>query len=222
MKKIILFTLLISGVLNAQEFTTDNKTITGVFEVKNKSKSEIFASINKWIALSSQNSSEAIKMNDLDSGTIVMVGQYGVNFINETNAILYPIVEIKDNYVIYRFMTEINVRDNKFKITFKLTNIIDLFLDTYLDIYNIIPKDLFFQCYDFNTLDENSINKYNDLIDKYYTKERGNNEKRKKEREQILSLSKPMFQNLLINTTTSFKNLMFLCEKSVVGDNSKW
>ena len=50
-KAIILFMILIVNSVYSQDYTYEDKTMTGVFEVKGKSQSELFSLINKWISI---------------------------------------------------------------------------------------------------------------------------------------------------------------------------
>lgn len=75
MKKIIfLITLFLCQIITSQEFELGEKSITGIFDVKGKSKSEIFSSINRWISLNYNSSKDIIQLNDKESGTIIVKG----------------------------------------------------------------------------------------------------------------------------------------------------
>lgn len=163
MKKIIILLSLITCISNAQEFTTENKTLTGVFNVKDKTKSEIFALINKWIAISYKSSKNVIQMSNLNDGTIIVKGINNVKFLNPLKEILHQSESDYPNFqaVYYDYTMEINIKDNKFRIIYNITDISESYLDSYLKIYKVIPNELLFNCLSFNEVDSNYILKYN-------------------------------------------------------------
>ena len=74
MRKFILLILFITTITNAQEYKLEEKTVTGIFEIKEKTKAEIFASINKWVSINYNSAKNVVQMNDLESGTIIIKG----------------------------------------------------------------------------------------------------------------------------------------------------
>ena len=81
--------LFITTIANSQEYKLEGKTITGTFDIKDKTKSEIFASINKWISINYNSAKSVIQMNDLESGTIIIKGINEVKYKNPQK-VLYP------------------------------------------------------------------------------------------------------------------------------------
>ena len=73
-KAIILFMILIVNSVYSQDYTYEDKTMTGVFEAKDKSQSELFSLINKWISINYNSSKDVIQLNDKESGTIIIKG----------------------------------------------------------------------------------------------------------------------------------------------------
>ncbi|OAZ03638.1 hypothetical protein FLB_19150 [Flavobacterium succinicans] len=140
----------------AQDFTKDNKTLTGVFEAQGKSKAELFSVINKWISVNYNSSKNVIQMNDLDSGTIIIKG---INEVKTKNALksLYPMSMPEYNYYEFNHMIEINIKDNKYRVIFKLTDLKS----------EVSPNDKFnFDCVNFNGVEQNVVDEYNSRMDK--------------------------------------------------------
>jgi len=214
MRKFILLMLLITTittVTNAQEYKLDDKTITGIFEVKEKSKSEIFASINKWVSINYNSAKNVVQMNDLESGTIIIKGINEVTYKNSMKE-LYPNNKSVEEYTKTKFnhLIEINIKDNKFRIIYKITDI------AAEDVgYNILT----FNCIGFNGISENAITEYNEKMDGLLKQGLIGKEKR----EKFKSLTKPMFEVLSENLTTNIKATMQSIEKSISeATKDKW
>jgi hypothetical protein len=156
MKKILLTIFMVFGFLsNAQEFKLEGKTLTGIFEVEGKSKSELFSSINKWISINYNSSKNVIQMNDLESGTIIVKG---INEVRTKNAFkkLYPNSAPEFNYYKFNHLIEINIKDNRYRIIYRT-----------IDIASVIsPNDHFNNdCVNFNGVEQNVIESYNEKME---------------------------------------------------------
>lgn len=221
MKKIFYIFLFISTISNAQEFTSENKTLTGVFDVNEKTKTEIFNLINKWIALNYKSSKSVIQMSDLNTGTIIIKGIDNVQFTNPSKEILHKNENDYPKYqaVYYYYTMEINIKDYKYRVVYDITSISEVGLDPYLSIYKVIPEDLIFNCLNFNEVDLNYVSNYNTNLANFY---QGKSQKKTKEREQIILSTKPMFLELTTNLNLSVKETMLSINKAVTGNTSKW
>jgi len=158
MKKIILLVFLIGGVYtNAQEFKTEGKTVIGIFEAEGKSKNELYASINKWISINYNSSKSVIQMNDKESGTIIIKGINELAYTNIEKAV-YPNNRFHSENTSTKFdhLIEINIRDNKFRISYRITDIVT-------EKYNLTDK--FFTCINFNGENEEDIQSFVDEMD---------------------------------------------------------
>ena len=60
----ITFTILTINQSVSQEYQLEEKTITGIFDTPDKTKSEIFSSINKWISLNYNSAQNVVQLND--------------------------------------------------------------------------------------------------------------------------------------------------------------
>ena len=99
----------ITTITNAQEYKLEDKTITGVFEVKEKSKAEIFASINKWVSINYNSAKNVVQMNDLESGTIIIKGINEVTYKNSMKE-LYPNKKYVEEYAKTKFNHLIEIK----------------------------------------------------------------------------------------------------------------
>jgi hypothetical protein len=202
MKKIIIIAFLIlSNTINAQEFKIEEKTITGTFENKEKSKSELFALINKWISINYNSSKSVIQMNDLESGTIIIKGINSVNYKNLGN-VLNPKIATEFSEMKFNHIIEINIKDNKFRIIYKL---VDLATDDFG--YNAMTLD----CINLNGNRDLAVDKILESMDVILKK--GMIGKDKRERYKLES--KLSFDEINTNLINDMKTTMSSIEKSI-------
>jgi hypothetical protein len=210
MKKLLLPLLLslLSGFLSAQDFKTEEKTITGTFDAKEKTKSELYSSINKWISINYNSAKNVIQMNDLESGTIIVKGINEVHYKNTLKQ-LYPnntlISEIAT--VMFNHLIEINIKDNKYRVIYKITNADSEGYD-----------NLFFNCITLDTINDNAIQLYNLEMEKNLKKGLIGKEKR----EEFLSKTKPMFEEIIATLKDHIKTTMLSIDKSISTAKDNW
>jgi hypothetical protein len=201
MRKFILLMLFITTITNAQEYKLEEKTITGVFEIKEKTKAEIFALINKWISINYNSSKNVIQMNDIESGTIIVKG---INEVKTKNALkkLYPNSSPEFNYYKFNHLIEINIKDNRYRIIYRIIDIAS----------EISPNDRFnYDCINFNGIDQNVIDSYNEKMDSLLKMGFVG----KKKREGFKSETKAYLENVNNNIIDNEKLTMLSIEKSV-------
>ncbi|SEA96630.1 protein of unknown function [Flavobacterium gillisiae] len=212
MKKTALILLLITGLINAQEFTNEAKSITGVFEAKDKTKSEIFSSVNKWIAINYNSSKNVIQMNDLESGTIIIKGINEVQQKSSTK-ILCPNMKNIPEYstVKYNHTIEINIKDNKYRVIYTLVNIASEKDYGY--------DDLNFRCVNLNGNIDTQVNEFNEVMEKFLKQGLIG----EKKRELVKEANKESFKELNTNLEKEIKSTMVNIENSIVSvSNDGW
>jgi len=213
MRKLILLMLLITTITNAQEYKLGEKTITGVFEVKGKTKAEIFSLINKWVSVNYKSAKNVLQMNDLESGTIIIKG------INETvykNLLkeMWPRAKYLKKYskIEFNHLIEINIKDNRFRIIFKI-------IDIATEDDGWLNKNLMFKCINFNGINDTNINEYIEYMEGRMKKWLIN----KKKRKNVASSTKPMFEELSNSLINYIKFYMQSIEKSITtSKKSDW
>jgi hypothetical protein len=210
MKKLSLLLLFycFSIILCAQVFKTEEKSITGTFDIKEKNKSELYSSINKWISINYNSAINVIQMNELESGIIIVKGINEVEYKNTAKQI-YPNSKKMPETATVRFnhLIEFNIKDNKFRIIYKITGVNSEGYD-----------NLFFNCINLDTIDNNAIQTYNGAIEELLKKGVMGKEKR----EAFLALSRPMFQEINTRLSDNIKLTMLSIEKSVSESNDNW
>lgn len=203
MKKLILLILLTTSIVNSQDFKTEEKSVIGVFECDSLSKSDIFSSINKWISINYNSSKNVIQMNDLASGTIIIKGVNVLKHKN-TNKIFYPNNNLVTEYStsLLNHLIEINVKENKFRIIYKIIDI---------ETQGIGLNNLLFECINFNGLDDSLIQKYNDIMDAKLK----SNLTGKQKRMEFTEMTKPSLEEININLINDIKITMLSIQKSI-------
>jgi len=209
---IFVFIIVLMTSLNhhSQEYKLKDKTIAGVFETEGKTKSEKFSSINKWIALNYNSAQNVVQLNDKESGNIIVKGINEAVYKNVMKE-LYPknkyIQEF--NTVKFNHTLEINVKDNKFRIIYTLTDIIT---PEPIAGYNLESQyNMMFDMIDFTGLKQEKIDNYNNYIEKLWKKSMI----RKKKRTKFKEMTKPTFEEMNKGVIESIKSTMFSVEKSV-------
>lgn len=210
MRKITLIILFISSIANAQEYKLEGKTITGTFDINDKSKSEIFASINKWISINYNSAKNVVQMNDLESGTIIIKGLNEVKYKNPIK-IIYPNLAAEFTTIKFNHLIEVNVKDNKFRIIYKL-----------IEIYMIdatVMNDSKMVCVNLDGSRKSEVEEYMVLMEENFKKAYKNKEKR----EKLLEAYKSSFEEINTNLVNDMKATMQSIEKSIIETTKdKW
>lgn len=206
----ILITLMFSITSFGQEYEIEERTVTGIFEVKGKSKSELFSELNKWVSINYKASEHVIQMNDKESGILIIKGTKEVQYENAWKS-LYKKSEIIQKYSTLKIshLIEMNVKDDKFRIIYKLTDIEDLY-----NVFNNMVIENCPNCINFNKSNENSITDCNEFIDKYLKKGMLG----KKKRAEFISITDEMFELMNSTIVLDIKQVMTSIHKSVLSE----
>lgn len=193
-----------------QEYKIEGRTVTGIFEVKEKSKSDLFSELNKWVSINYKASKHVIQMNDKESGILIIKGTNEVQYENAWKS-LYKKSEIIPKYSTLKIshLIEINVKDNKFRIIYKLTDIEDL-----NNVFNNMVIENCPNCIDFNKSNENSITDCNEFIDQYLKKGMLGENKRS----EFISITDDMFELMNSTVVLDIKQIMTSIHKSLLSE----
>ena len=202
MKQIVIIAFcILSTTINAQEFKIEEKTVTGVFENKEKTKSDLFALINKWISVNYNSAKNVIQMNDAESGTIIIKGINEISYKNP-GKVLNPKLATEFTSIKFNHLIEINIKDNKYRIIYKLVNIAT-------DDYGY--NTLLFNCINLNGNRDVEVQKYLDEMEVNLKKGMIGKEKR----ERFSAEMKSSFDEINTNSVNDMKATMQSIEKSV-------
>jgi len=191
------------------EFKYEEKAIIKVFRSPNKNKSELFSSINKWIALNYNSPENVIQMNDKESGHIVVKGTNTAPYIN-LKTFLYPKNKSIPKSISSNFnhSIEIDIKEDKYRVTYKITDIIQ---------ENKRSNYLLFNCVNFIEKNNFSINAYRNYTEVLLKQGMYG----KKKTAVLLSNVDLMIDELNKNLLKSMENTVLSIEKFVVKDD-KW
>ncbi len=194
--------LFITTITNAQEYKLEGKVITGIFDVKDKSKSEIFSSIKKWISINYNNPKNVVQMDDLEAGNIIIKGINEVKYKNPIK-IIYPNIAAEYTTSKFNHLIEVNVKDNKFRVIYKL---IEIYM---VDATVINDKKMIIVNLDGSRNSE--VEEHVVLMEENFKKVYKNKEKR----EKLLQAFKLSFEEVNTNLRNDMKATMLSIEKSV-------
>jgi hypothetical protein len=199
----IIIMVMTSSTSFGQDYELEEKTVIGIFEIEGKEKSELFSSINKWISINYNSAQSVIQMNDKEAGTIIIKGINEVVYKNTMKS-LYPKNKYIPEYSTTKFnhLIEINIKDNRYRVVYKITDI----ADKDLGVNNILLK-----CINFNGKNEQAILEYSKIFDENIKKGAIG----KKKREQFMSSIKLMFEELNNNILIDIKSTIKSIEESV-------
>ena len=115
--------IMFSTSIYAQTYTTEDKVLTGVFDTQGKTKAQIYSAINKWISINYNSGKSVTQLSDVDAGNIVVKGINEVSYPN-ISKIIYPNMKSISDLATMKFnhLIEINIRDNKFRIIYKIVD----------------------------------------------------------------------------------------------------
>ena len=199
-----------------QDYQINEKSIVGVFDVPGKNHSEIFSSINKWISLNYNSAQNVVQLNDKEAGNIIVKGINEVLFKNVMKE-LTPNNKYMQDYSTMKFnhTIEINIRDDKFRVVYTLTDIVT---DPVMKGYEHL-NDLAFNLIDLTGITDESVMLYNNSLEEIFPKSFIGNKKFKK----IQELTKPAYEQLNEDIKTSIKGTMESIENSVKStEDSDW
>jgi hypothetical protein len=218
--KRILFAILVilSMSTNAQTYTTEDKALTGVFETKGKTKAQIYSAINKWISINYNSGKSVTQLSDGEAGNIVVKGINEVTYNNNAK-ILYPnmksipdVLTMETNHLI-----EINIKDNKFRIIYK---IVDIYIDPAAAKY-MTPEliKMTNDCINLNGISDTALLTCSETMDMNLKKAMIGKEKRDKFKDSL----KPMYDEINTNLLAKMKTTMLSIQSAVTTPtNDGW
>lgn len=218
MKKLILGLLMaVSFYSNAQEYKIEEKAVTGIFEVPNKSKTEIFSAISKWISINYNSGKSVTQLSDAEGGNIVVKGINEITYSNNSR-ILYPNMKSIPDVSIMKFnhLIEINVKDNKYRIIYK---IVDIYYEPSVTAYLTAEMiKMNYDCINLIGISDSALLAISDYSETNLKKGLIGKEKREKYRESL----KPMYEELNSKIVTEMKTTMLLINKSITATSDGW
>lgn len=175
-----------NDLLKSENYTIEQKTITGVFEVEGKTKSELYSLINRWISINYNSANNVIQMNDKESGTIIVKG---INELFYESQIPFKRTQYVPSTFGLRFrhLIEINIQDNRYRVIYKIIDLLNEEQITYG-----VANSLIFNCINFSDNNDIDLIEYNEIKSKLLNDLWVG----KNKRELVLSQTLPMFEEM--------------------------
>ena len=201
MSKVICFVVLFILVpsVNAQEYLIEGKSATIVYEVPDKTKSDLYQSALQWFEKEESTSEYTIESSDLNAG-IIRVSEVNQVYYKNIGKLMYPkrsgMAEMLSGDFSYNI--ELVFEDGTYMVKYVLTGMEK-------EMYG--RDDLFYACIDFEEIDEQALAEYNKSMNKLLTM----NAVFKKRRNIFKDNSKAQFedasQNILNSMTSNMGSL---------------
>jgi hypothetical protein len=210
MKKILTIAMFVAtAITQAQEWTISEKSVTGIFN-SSKSKSEIFTAVNKWISLNYNSAQNVIQLNDSESGTIIIKGINEITYSNLAGKVISK-SSPESNTAKFNHTIEINVKENKFRVIYKLTDMIspDPSVTTF--------TNLLFDAIILNGDNSVPMKAYIDVMEPMLKKGFIGMEKREQWKVAIVETFKGINEKII----SSLKNTISSIDKSILAED-KW
>lgn len=215
MKTKLLFLLILTSLVGSSqnsnpEYEYHNKKIIGVFDVKGKNKSEIFNSISKWIALNYNSAKDVVQLKNEESGTIIVKGINVSTFENARRNFYKNEHQEKSGEIQFNHTMEINVKENKFRVIYTLTDVYNPNSLNNIDVDTEIR--LGFDMIDFTGLKQEKVDLYNNWVENLWKSAWIG----KKKREKFKETTRPFYEgvikgvkiNIISTMTSIYKNVI--------------
>ena len=161
MSKVLAIFFLLSIVaprLNAQEYLIEGKSATIVYEVPDRSKSDLHQAALHWFDNEDSTSKYVIESNDADAGTI-RISEVNQVYYKNIGKLMYPnrsgMAEMLSGDFSYDI--ELAFEDGTYMVRYQLTGMEK-------EMYG--RDDLFYACIDFEEIDEKALAEYNESMNK--------------------------------------------------------
>ncbi len=181
---LILFCLLVTNLLQSQDYLIEEKSVSRVFQAEGLSKSEIMSKLKSWYSNPESTPNDTIETLNLEKGFIRVRGEIKVLYKN-IGTELYPkrsqmadVLEAK-----FRHTIEMDVEDNAYVVKYYLNEMVK-------EMYG--RETEFLNCINFVEIDEDALEAYNRSMGKVLKM----NFVFKKRREIFFDNSKSQFQEV--------------------------
>ena len=199
MSKIICFIILLFVFVpsvEAQEYLIEGKSATIVYEVPEKSKSELFQAALDWFEKEESTSEYTIESSDPTAG-IIKVSEVNQVYYKNIGQLMYPkrsgMAEMLSGDFSYDI--ELVFEEGTYMVKYKVTGMEK-------EMYG--RDDLFYACVDFEEIDEQALAEYNESMNKLLTM----NAVFKKRRDIFKDNSRSQFEDASQNVLNSMTSNM--------------
>jgi len=201
MSKVICFVLLFILVpsVNAQEYLIESKSATIVYEVPDKTKSDLYQSALQWFEKEESTSEYTIESSDPKAG-IIRVSEVNQVYYKNIGKLMYPkrtgMAEMLSGDFSYDI--ELVFEDGTYMVKYLLTGMEK-------EMYG--RDDLFYACIDFEEIDEDALAEYNKSMNKLLTMNAVFKKRRNIFKDNTRSQFEDASQNVLNSMTSNMGSL---------------
>ena len=199
MSKVICFIILLFVFVpsvEAQEYLIEGKSATIVYEVPDKSKSELFQAALDWFEKEESTSEYTIESSDPTAG-IIKVSEVNQVYYKNIGQLMYPkrsgMAEMLSGDFSYDI--ELVFEEGTYMVKYEVTGMEK-------EMYG--RDDLFYACVDFEEIDEQALAEYNESMNKLLTM----NAVFKKRRDIFKDNSRSQFEDASQNVLNSMTSNM--------------
>jgi len=201
MSKVICFVLLFILVpsVNAQEYLIESKSATIVYEVPDKTKSDLYQSALQWFEKEESTSEYTLESSDPNAG-IIRVSEVNQVYYKNIGKLMYPkrtgMAEMLSGDFSYDI--ELVFEDGTYMVKYLLTGMEK-------EMYG--RDDLFYACIDFEEIDEEALAEYNKSMNKLLTMNAVFKKRRNIFKDNSRSQFEDASQNVLNSMTSNMGSL---------------
>lgn len=201
MSKVICFVLLFILVpsVKAQEYLIESKSATIVYEVPDKTKSDLYQSALQWFEKEESTSEYTIESSDPKAG-IIRVSEVNQVYYKNIGKLMYPkrtgMAEMLSGDFSYDI--ELVFEDGTYMVKYLLTGMEK-------EMYG--RDDLFYACIDFEEIDEDALAEYNKSMNKLLTMNAVFKKRRNIFKDNTRSQFEDASQNVLNSMTSNMGSL---------------
>lgn len=155
---VLLLLIGLCGMLQAQEYAIEERTVTGIFPAEGRTRAEITTRANEWIQAQENNTSLNVASIEQLEGRIRVTGVNEALYRN-LGRVLYPKRSAMAEMLTGKFgyWMEIFPEDDAYTVVYSI-------VDMQEEMYR--HDELFYQCINFNELEPEAIAAYNKSMDK--------------------------------------------------------
>ena len=201
MSKVICFVLLFILVpsVKAQEYLIESKSATIVYEVPDKTKSDLYQSALQWFEKEESTSEYTLESSDPKAG-IIRVSEVNQVYYKNIGKLMYPkrtgMAEMLSGDFSYDI--ELVFEDGTYMVKYLLTGMEK-------EMYG--RDDLFYACIDFEEIDEDALAEYNKSMNKLLTMNAVFKKRRNIFKDNSRSQFEDASQNVLNSMTSNMGSL---------------
>jgi len=201
MSKVICFVLLFILVpsINAQEYLIESKSATIVYEVPDKTKSDLYQAALQWFEKEESTSEYTLESSDPNAG-IIRVSEVNQVYYKNIGKLMYPkrtgMAEMLSGDFSYDI--ELVFEDGTYMVKYLLTGMEK-------EMYG--RDDLFYACIDFEEIDEEALAEYNKSMNKLLTMNAVFKKRRNIFKDNSRSQFEDASQNVLNSMTSNMGSL---------------